>query len=308
MNYLKRLFTHPLHSIAGLIRKLWFLFPNDKGYLKIVYFFEMGRKLNLKHPTKFTEKLQWLKLYERKDEYTQMVDKISAKEYVSGIIGLQHIIPTLGVWDKFEEIDFSLLPKEFVLKTNHGGGSSSVVICRDKNTFDYDAAKKKLERGLKKNPYNKYREWPYRNITPKIFAETFITNNKEQKKDIIDYKWYCFNGNPMFCQVIQDRSTNETIDFFDSKWNHLPFVGLNPVARNSIVEPNIPEHLGEMLKIAQMLSNTIPFCRIDLYDINNTVYFGEITFYPASGFGRFTPGTYDEILGRLLQLPEIPKL
>ena len=288
--------------MAGLVRKYWYRFPDDEKYLKLVYRLEMGHKLDLDNPKTFTEKLQWLKLYDRKPEYTRMVDKITAKEYVASIIGDEYIIPTLGVWNHFDEIDFSLLPDKFVLKTNHGSGGGGVVICRDKATFDFDAARRRLEGGLRGNTYNKYREWPYKNIEPKIFAEKLIENESFKTKALADYKFYCFNGEPKYCQVIQDRSSKETIDFFDMEWQHQPFVGLNPGVRNAKVLPAKPAYFSKMVTIARQLSAGKTFSRIDLYELGDKTFFGEITLYPASGIGSFRPGDYDGILGKMLQL------
>lgn len=295
------------HYIAACIRKLYFLFPDDSIYLRLVYIFEMGHWLSYSHPRRFTEKLQWLKIHDRKPQYIKMVDKIAVKEYVANIIGNQYIIPTLGIWDHFEDIDFDSLPRQFVLKTNHGSGSSGVVICKDKNSFDRENAMKLLEKGLKRNTYNKYREWPYKNVQPKIFAERMLSESPKDSfdaKDLTDYKFYCFSGEPKYCQVIQGRNTEETIDFFDSDWNHQKFIGLNPKAKNARVCPKRPKQLDSMLSIARNLSADIPFARVDLYEVQDELKFGEITFYPNSGFGRFTPSHYDIILGGMLKVTD----
>lgn len=297
-------FARPGHALAGIVRKYWFLFHDDEKYLRLVYLLEMGHRLNLNNPVTFSEKLQWLKLYDRKPEYTGMVDKIAAKEYVAKIIGDKYIIPTIGVWKDFDDIDFSLLPNKFVLKTNHGSGGGGVVLCRCKATFDYDSARRKLEGSLRGNTYNKYREWPYKNIEPKIFAEQLVGNESETKA-LNDYKFYCFNGNPEYCQVIQNRDKNETIDFFDIQWNHQPFVGLSLDICNADVQPAKPKNFDGMVDIARQLSVGMTFSRIDLYEIDDMIYFGEITLYPASGIGSFRPREYDLILGQMLQLPEV---
>lgn len=292
------------HLFAGVIRKIWFLFPNDKLYLQIIYFLEMGHVLNLKKPSKFTEKIQWLKIYDRKPVYTFVVDKITAKEYVANIVGSRFIIPNLGVWNNFDDIDFSLLPQKFVLKTNHGSASGGVLICKDKTTFNITEAKKKLEKGLRYNAYYKYREWPYKNIKPKIFAEELLEMEKDE--ELIDYKFFCFNGEPKFCQVIKDRRTKETIDFFDMEWKHLDFIGLNPKAEFSKIPPQRPTTLPQMIEVARKLSTLAAFCRVDMYETGDTCYFGEITLYPASGIGKFNPITVDEMMGSMLSLPKIP--
>jgi hypothetical protein len=300
---LKDYIQKPSLVMLGLLRGLNFLFP-DKLYLKLLYRLKLGRKLDLKTPKRFTEKLQWLKLYDRKPEYTKMVDKIAVKEYVEGVIGDQFIIPTLGTWYHFDDIDFDSLPNQFVLKTNHGGGGCAVVICRDKNKFDKARAKGILEHSLNHSIYPNLREWPYKNIKPMILAEELL--ECETATDIPDYKWYCFNGVPKYCQIIQSRSTKETIDFFDTNWVHQEFVGLNPAFgehfKMAEIVPARPTNLELHIQIAERLSLNIPFSRIDLYDIGGKVYFGEITFYPMSGLGCFEPEVFDVQLGNMINL------
>lgn len=272
----------------------------DPLFLRIDYWLKIGKKLNLENPHFFNEKIQWLKLHDRRPEYVIMVDKIAVKEYVAGLIGYDYIIPTLGVWKKPEDIDWGSLPNRFVLKWNHDSGS--IVICRDKNKLDKESAIKKLSYGAKVNGYWYGREWPYKGVKPLILAEVLLGPNSETKP-IPDYKWFCFNGEPVFCQVIQDRFTKETIDFFDTEWRHQEFIGLNPVAVPAEVIPSRPRNLETQISIARRLSQGIPFSRIDLYEINEQVYFGEITLYPASGFGEFYPPKYNEIIGKMLHLP-----
>lgn len=295
INYIQK----PNLFLLALLKKFWFLF-SDKTYLKIRYYLEMHEKLNLNDPKKFTEKIQWLKLYDRKDEYMRLVDKITVKQYVESVISKDIIIPTLGVWNNFDDIDFNILPNEFVLKTNHSGGSTGVVICKDKRNFDISHARKLLNSSLKSNSYYTTKEWTYKNIKPKIFAETLL--HSDNGKDLTDYKFYCFHGVPTYCQVISNRRTNETIDFFDANWVHQSFYGLNPKCKQSIVPIEKPQNYKLMLDIARTLSQNIPFVRVDLYNINGHIYFGEITFYPASGFGVFTPTAWDLTLGQKITL------
>lgn len=292
--------NNPREITRYLLYKLAPICP-DSIYLKMLFRFHMGTKLNLDTPQTFCEKLQWLKLYNRKPEYTQMVDKYEAKKYVANIIGEEYIIPTLGVWDKFDDIDFDILPNRFVLKTTHGGGNTGVVICKDKSTFDIASAKKKLNKSLRNSIYLKYREWPYKDVARRIVAEQYI--EVEGQSDLPDYKFYCFNGVPKYCQVIRNRNTKETIDFYDIEWNHMPFAGLNPIAKNGEKTIDKPSLLNQMLTICNKLTNNIPFARIDLYLTNDKIYFGEITFFPASGIGRFTPIDWDHKLGDLIELP-----
>ena len=277
----------------------------DKRYLKFLYYMKYYRPLNLDAPLSFTEKIQWLKLNDHKELYTTLVDKITAKNYVADKIGSEYIIPTLGSWDSIDEIDFDTLPDRFVLKTNHGGGGCGIAICRDKNSFNIESAKKKLSKSMRSDVYDGLVEWPYKNVKPKILAEQYMSDER-QEGDLTDYKFFCFNGTPTFCQVIKDRSTKETIDFFDMRWCHMPFIGLNPSKKPSATPSATPItkpfNLKEMIKVAKQLSEDIPFVRIDLYEINNKVFFGEITFYPASGFGFFSPDEWNRKLGDLITI------
>lgn len=278
----------------------------DVMYLKILYRLKMGYDLDLKTPRTFTEKLQWLKVYDYKPEYTKMVDKLAAKDYVASRIGEEYIIPTLGVWDRVEDIDWDSLPDQFVLKTTHGGGGGGVVVCSDKKHFDKAKAIKKLQTSMHSNAGKTYRERPYLNVPRKIIAEKFMVERKAKENakisDLPDYKFFCFNGEPYYCQVIRDRHTKETIDFYDMEWNHMPFVGLNPVARNG-AEPVVkPLFLEAMKDICRKLSKDMKFARIDLYVIDDKIYFGEITLYPASGIGIFYPNKWNIELGNLIIL------
>jgi hypothetical protein len=276
---------------------------SDSLYLKLLYYFQTGKKLHLKHPKTFNEKLQWLKLYDHKPEYTTMVDKYAVKEYVSNIIGEEHIIPSLGVWNRPEDITWDELPRQFVLKTTHGGGGKGVIICKDKLTFDKEKAIDNLKMAMRRNLYHRFREWPYKNVPKRIIAEKFMEEHDNPTDDLIDYKFYCFSGEPTYCQVIKDRRKKETIDFFDMEWKHQDFIGLNSNAVYAEVLPKKPTRFDDMKSIAKSLSKAIPFSRIDLYEINGIVYFSEITFYPRSGFGRFSPQRYDQILGDKIILP-----
>lgn len=279
---------------------------SDEKYLKIMYFLRMRHRLNLKSPKTFSEKLQWLKLYDRRPEYTTMVDKYAVKDYVAGIIGKDYIIPTLGVWDNPDDIEWDKLPDQFVLKTTHGGGGKSVFVCKDKSTFDKEGVVQELKKSLNVDIYRMLKEWPYKNVVKRVIAEKYI-EPRPDIKDLPDYKWYCFNGEPKYCQVIQNRSEKETIDFFDTEWNHQVFVGLNPAAGPAAgpaaVSPACPAHLETQIRIAKELSKGMPFSRIDLYELEEGTYFGEITFYPASGLGEFSPQDYNYILGKMLTLP-----
>lgn len=279
---------------------------SDELFLRIKFWLRLNKKLNLNNPRTFSEKLQWLKLYDHRPEYTVMVDKVKAKEYVASIIGQQYIIPTLGVWEDPEQIEFESLPLKFVLKCNHNSGVG-MFICKDKSKVTpekWEQVKEELRRGLKNNAYYLHsREWPYKDVPRRILAEQYI-DPKPNVKDLPDYKWFCFNGEPKYCQVIQDRSTIETIDFFNTEWKHQEFVGFNPKADNAVQLPECPQNLELHIRIARELSKGIPFARVDLYDTGDKVLFGEVTFYPAGGFGQFRPVQYNEIFGKMIELPE----
>ena len=282
-----------------LLRNLNFLF-SDKIYLQLMFRCKMGYKLDLSNPKSFSEKIQWLKLNNRNPLYTTLVDKYAVKDYVAKIIGKEHIIPILGMWNSAEQIDFDSLPNKFVLKTTNGGGGS-VLICKNKLTLDREASIKKLRMQLKQRSiYKTYREWPYKNVPPRIIAEKYM---EDENGELNDYKFFCFNGKPQYCQVIRDRFTKETIDFYDLEWNHMPFVGLNPVVENGINPVEKPRCLKALIEACENLSKGIPFVRVDFFVINNQFYFGEMTFYPASGLGAFRPMEWNYRLGDLIKLP-----
>lgn len=290
--------------MAAIIQNFFGWLP-DKTYLQLLYRFKMGHRLDLNHPKTFTEKIQWLKLYNRRPEYTLMVDKYAVKKYVADIIGEKYIIPTLGVWDKPEDIDWDALPNEFVLKTTHGGGSGGVVICKDKKTFDRNKAILTLRDSMNSDIYRSLREWPYKDVKKRVLAEKYMAPKDMVNNpiyDLSDYKLFCFNGEPKYCQVIRDRHSKESIDFYDMNWRHQEFVGLNPIASNGINPVPRPLLLDDMICICHKLSENMKFVRIDMYVIDNRIYFGEITFYPASGMGLFNPDKWNEELGNLISL------
>lgn len=296
-------FKNPKKTIYYIFNKFSHLLP-DKLHLKVQYRMAMGEKLNLENPKTFCEKIQWLKLYNRKPEYTMMVDKLTVKKYVADIIGSEYVIPLLGAWDRVEDIDLDSLPNSFVLKTSHGGGSVGIYICKDKRQIDKEKLFAVMTSAMKQNIYKMTGEWPYKNVKKRVFAEKYMANSSDNN-DLADYKWYCFDGEPCFCQVILDRHTAETIDFFDKEWNHQEFIGLNPNVSHAQTLPDKPENLQNHIEIARKLSKGIPFCRVDLYEICGKTYFGEITFYPASGIGKFSPHEYNTILGDMIKLPSL---
>ena len=272
---------------------------NDETYLRIAYRIAMGKKLDLKNPQSYNEKLQWLKLYDRKPVYTMMVDKQAVKEYVANLIGEEYIIPTLGVWDNADEIDFSKLPDQFVLKCTHDSGG--LVICTDKSKLNIAQAKSKLNGCLKHNFFWGQREWPYKDVKPRIIAEKYMVD--ESGTELKDYKFFCFDGEPKAMFIATDRSNpkEETkFDFFDMDFNHLPFTNGHP---NSTKEIKKPDGFDEMKELATKLSKGMPHVRVDLYNINGKLYFGELTFSHWSGLVPFVPEEWDYKFGSWIKLP-----
>lgn len=270
----------------------------DKTYLKLKYRASMGKKLNLRDPKTYNEKLQWLKLYDRKPEYTTVVDKYDVKAYVAERIGWEYIIPTLGVWDRVEDIDFDMLPKQFVLKCTHDSGG--LVICKDKAKLDVEKTKQKLNKALKSDFYYVGREWPYKNVKPRIIAETYMED--ATTGDLRDYKFFCFDGFTKAVRVDTERGTGDVkMDFFDREKRHLPFERNH---RNADVMPEIPKNFEEMVAIADKLSTGYPHLRVDLYNVDGKIYFGEMTFFAANGMAPFNPEEWDLIFGEWLTLPK----
>ncbi|MCM1140802.1 MAG: glycosyl transferase [Muribaculum sp.] len=228
-----------------------------------------------------------------------MVDKVEVKDYVSHILGDEIVIPTLKIWNSAEEISLDELPNKFVLKCTHDSGS--ILICKDKNQLNLNSIISDFSKTLKTNYYRHVREWPYKNVKPRLIVEPYLSELAVD--DLIDYKFFCFNGKVAFCQVIKNRSTSETIDFFDIHWNHQDFIGLNPnVVDHSKIEIHKPKNYERMVEYASILSNGIPFVRVDFYNISGKIYFGELTFFPANGFGEFKPDIWNERIGNLIDL------
>ncbi|MBD5454882.1 MAG: glycosyl transferase [Lachnospiraceae bacterium] len=287
-----------VHSLIAL-----FAFIPDKYYLRIMYRFKTGKKLNLDHPQTFNEKLQWLKLYDRRPEYTVMVDKFEAKKYIADKIGEKYIIPTLGVWDKFDDIDFELLPDQFVLKCTHDSGG--LVICQNKRDLDIEKTRKKITRSLRNNYYYVFREWPYKNIKPRIIAEKYMADGNKIVPE--DYKVYCINGEPKYIVVFHNRfSENKALceTVYDTNWIPQRF-SLDEHFAVSYITEDKPECLKELLNICKILCRDIPQVRIDFYIIEEKIYFGEMTLYTASGLQKMIPEEMDEVIGKMVQLPSL---
>ena len=275
---------------------------SDKTYLKIMYFYHMKKRLNFGNVTTFNEKLQWLKLHDRKEIYTTMVDKYEVKKYVADLIGGEYVVPTYGIYESYNEIDFDVLPNQFVLKVTHYGGSRGVFIIKDKNTIHYSHIENGIEKLLKENLYNYSREWPYKNVKPRIIIEKYMKN--EDEEELKDYKLFCFNGKPKIILVCSERfsSSNMCETWFDEDWNLMDIIeGNHRVDKN--IKP--PQSFKKMKYLASQLSKNIPFVRIDFYEVNSKIYFGEMTFFPASGFEKFEPKEWDKKLGEMIDLEKI---
>ena len=300
---LKYYFSNPKKIYKFLAGKGLLNWMSDKTFLKMSYRINMGKKLDLENPKTFNEKLQWLKLYDRKPIYTTMVDKYEVKKYVANLIGEEYIIPTLGVWDRFEDIDFDALPNQFVLKCTHDSGG--LVICKDKSQLDIKYAKSKINKCLKRNFYWLGREWPYKNVKPRIIAEKLIQDSTCETMELTDYKFYCFNGEPKFMYISKDVAKDPKTDFFDMEYNRLDMRMRDP---NSDVPPSKPICFEKMIEISKILSKNIPHLRVDFYFSNKNIYVGELTFFHCGGFVSIKPDSWNKIIGGWLKLPDNDKV
>ena len=289
----------PYNLLVFLFDKGWFKRMPDKCYLQMKYLAKTKRKLSLDYPELFNEKLQWLKLYDRNSKYTIMVDKYRVREYIAERIGEQYLIPLIGVWNSPDEIDFTLLPNQFVMKCNHNSGLG-MCICIDKEKLDIKKVKDELRKGLKQDYYLTGREWPYKDVPRKIIAEQYM---KSGDGGLTDYKIHCFNGIPKFILVCSDRFTESglTENFYTSEWKLMPVK--RPNIPNAKIQLQKPEKLEKMIALAEELSKNIPFLRVDFYLVEGNIYFSELTFFPASGFVPFEPEEWDRIFGEWLKLP-----
>lgn len=270
---------------------------SDEAYLKMLFKADLGYDLDLENPKTFCEKLQWLKLYNRKKEYTVMADKYLSKQYVSEKVGQQYVVPLLGVWDKFSDIDFNVLPDQFVLKCNHDSGT--VILCRDKSKLDMQNAEFLLNGALNCDYFKFNREWPYKNIPRKIIAEEYLES--EEGKNLTDYKFFCFNGVPKIMYVIEGASESPTEAFFDMDQHYLDLEMEDPRPETP---PKLPATFNEMKNLAAVLSEGIPFIRVDFFCLRNRLYVGELTFFHQSGLMPIKPKSWDLLLGEWLQLPK----
>jgi hypothetical protein len=272
---------------------------NDIEFLEKKFLYRTGYKLNINNPITFNEKLQWLKIYNRNPDYIQLVDKYEVKKIVGKKIGEKYIVPTLGVWESFDEIEFNKLPEQFVLKCTHDSGSAVIVNNRDK--FDIEETKRRLNEALHTNYFWSNREWPYKDVPRKIIAEKYLCDSFGV--DMTDYKFLCFNGIVKLIFTCTERFTEEgmKVTFFDKDWNQMPFERHYPVSRRKIKKPR---NLNLMIQLAERLSEGIIFVRVDFYEVEGNVFFGEMTFFPGSGTEEFEPQEWDKILGDWIILPK----
>lgn len=293
MNVIRR----PYHFFVILNNRGLANWISDKFMVKILYRDVFGRKLNLDSPKTFNEKMQWLKLYNRKDIYTSYVDKFAVKDIVAKKIGKEYIIPTLKVYDSIDEISLSDLPNQFVLKCTHDSGT--VVICSNKKELNVKESKDKLKKRMSENYFYRLREWPYKNVKPRIIAEEFINDGKEGQ--LKDYKFFCFNGRVKFLKIDFDRFSNHRANYYDLNMKLLPFGEVDFMPDRNHIEKK-PQNFEKMLELAEVLSEGLPFIRVDFYNVDGKIYFGELTFFPASGLGKFTDEKWDVEIGNMLEL------
>ena len=286
---------NPKTIIVYLMNKGLFSFLPDKIYLQWKYKLIMNQKLDLNNPQTFNEKLQWLKLYDRKDIYTIMADKYAVREYVKNKIGEEYLIPLLGVYNNFDEINFEELPEKFVIKPNHTSGN--VYICTDKNEINYKKLKKQINKWLKRKYYYLHREWPYKNIKPKIIIEEYLDDLSGDTKD---YKFEIFNGHLAYSFVCSDRHSNLKFTFFDKNGKFMDITQDNCPNDKNIKKPI---NYKKMIELSQKLAEETIELRVDFYEIGNKIYFGELTFYDSAGYGEFKPDVWDLKIGKMLKLP-----
>lgn len=294
-----KLIKNPNKFFVYLAYKGRFNKMQDEKYLKKLYKGITGKKLNISNPKTFNEKLQWLKIHDRKSIYTTMVDKYLVRNYIAEKIGEKYLIPLIDVWDSADDINFDKLPDQFVLKCNHNSGLG-MCICKDKSNLNIEKTRKELTRGLQQDYYLTGREWPYKHVPRKIIAEKYMVD--DSGVELKDYKVMCFGGTPKLIQIHRGRFDSHTQDFYDYKWNKQTFTQGLPLSEGIMEKPSF---LEEMLELSKILSEGIPQARIDWYYSNNQLYFGEITLFDGSGFEMFDPEEWDYKLGELINIENI---
>ena len=302
LNKLNKFFCNSEYRFRVLSKTGVYSRLKDEEYLKKEFYSKFKYPLNLETPKSFNEKLQWLKLYDRNPSYIQMVDKYCVRQYIAKQIGEKYLIPLLGVWDNPNDIDFEKLPNQFVLKCNHTSGTG-LCICTDKSLINFKKVKTELNKALKMDYYKLHREWPYKDVPRKIIAEEYMQDYHSIEGGLNDYKFMCFSGKVKCTFVCSERFSQQglKVTFFDKDWNLLPFERHYPKSVNKISKPL---NYNLMIALAEKLSQGIPFVRVDFYENNGNVYFGELTFFPGAGLEEFTPEIADYELGKWIVLPE----
>ena len=300
MSKIRTFIENPQYFITSPASKGWLNWVPDSLYLKVLYRVIMGRKLNLKNPKEYNEKLQWLKLNDRKPEYSTMVDKYEVRGYIEDLLGDKYLIPCLGIYDSVDDIDIDALPDRFVLKCTHDSGS--VEICKDKSSFDIESARHRLSQAMKRNYYATYREWPYKYVKPRIIAEGYLEGDGG---DLKDYKVMCFNGEAKIIEVHENRFVEgkvHTQTFYDREWNIVPLTQVETVTVDRPSER--PRQLEEILRLSELIAKNMYHARIDWYIEGDKIYFGEITFFDGSGSESFSTPEMERMLGDMIKLPE----
>ena len=300
-NAIHALFHNPRHIVYALLHRMPWLIRDDERYLSKLYELNFGVKPNLECPTKFSEKVQWLKLHDHNSLYTTMVDKLAVKNFVSERLGKEYVIPIIAEWDSTEQIEWAKLPNQFVLKTNHDGGGHGIVICKDKSALSVSKAMQELNHSFNRSSYMVGREWPYKNVKKRVFAEAFVNDSNGELRD---YKFFCFNGKVKCFKIDYNRQVYHRANYYDPQC-HLLRYGEAAYPPNFEADIHIPENIQEMIALAEKLAKDIPFVRIDFYNVDGKIFFGEITFYPAGGMSKWVGDVdVDTLWGSWLELPK----
>ena len=301
MSKIRTFIENPQYFITSPASKGWLNWVPDSLYLKVLYRVIMGRKLNLKNPKEYNEKLQWLKLNDRKPEYSTMVDKYEVRGYIEDLLGDKYLIPCLGIYDSVDDIDIDALPDRFVLKCTHDSGS--VEICKDKSSFDIEGARHRLSQAMKRNYYATYREWPYKYVKPRIIAEGYLEGDGG---DLKDYKVMCFNGEAKIIEVHENRFVEgkvHTQTFYDREWSIVPVSQECIGTKRCDVPCRRPELLDTMIELSEKIAKDMYHVRVDWYVVGDSLYFGEITFFDGSGFDAFDTVEMELYLGDMIKIP-----
>ncbi|MGF3182950.1 ATP-grasp fold amidoligase family protein [Facklamia sp. P12934] len=298
-NKIKMLINNPQLVLQFILNRSIFKYMNDENFIKLKYRIMTGKKLNLENPQTFNEKLQWLKLYNRNREYTKLVDKFSARNFVKHTIGEKYLNEIFGVYNSYDEINFDLLPEQFVLKPTHASGN--YYICKDKSKINHKELKKTVNIWMNRNYYLLHREWPYKNVKPRILAEKFLES--KDGSPLVDYRFLCFNGDPkiIFTDLSMTDKSNTRRNIYNLNWNLLDYRITYPIDYN--INLTKPKNLNEMINLSRRLSKDIPHVRVDFYNIDGKIIFSEMTFFHQSGYGKFYQDEFAEEMGAWINLP-----